>query len=227
MKFGPGRVQIPILLYHRVADKGAPSRYTIAPQDFERQIAYLQQAGYRSIRLSQLVEAIQNGAMLPERPVVLTFDDGNLDNYTNAFPILQQHGMIGVEYVVANRLDSDGYLSADQVRAMAAAGWEIGSHSMTHTDLTTVTANQVRVEIHDSKVLLQNVLGFPIESFAYPFGKVDPDLTHQVFEYGYLSGAGLGISLIHGPETLYYLDRREVWGTFDIKAFQTLLIQPK
>lgn len=226
-KFGPGRVEIPILLYHRVADKGAPARYVIAPQDFEQQIAFLQQAGYRSIRLSQLVEAIQKGAMLPERSIVLTFDDGNLDNYTNAFPILQEYGMTGVAYVVADRLDSDGYLNAAQIRAMAAAGWEIGSHSMTHTDLTTISDEKVRVEIHDSKVQLENILGFPIESFAYPFGKADPDLVHKVFQYGYLSGAGLGISLIHGPETLYYLDRREVWGTFDMKAFQRLLIQPK
>ncbi len=226
-KFGPGQLSIPILLYHHIAPTPTPSRYTVSPEAFEQQLSYLQAAGYHTITMAQFTRAMQVGAWLPDRPIVLTFDDGNLDNYQYALPRLQAHGMVGVLYMVANRIGVEGYLSAEQLLALVAAGWEIGGHTMTHVDLTRLGAERLRVEIHDSRLALQKALGVPVESFAYPFGKVNAIVVQKVVAYGYLSAAGIGISVIHAPDTLYYLDRREVRGSYGLEAFEALLLQPR
>jgi peptidoglycan/xylan/chitin deacetylase (PgdA/CDA1 family) len=217
-----GHVIAPILLYHHISDAGNGNRYYVTLDDFRAQMEALRDWGYTSITVSDLVEVLINGGELPNRPVVITFDDGNVNIYKNAFPIMHDLGFIGTFYIVANRLQSNGYVNAEQLREMANAGWEIGSHSMSHADLT-LDYSTARYEILQSQLTLEDATGALVNTFAYPYGKTDEFITDRVSEYGYRAGMGLGSSWEHTLGTLFYLSRIEIQGSYSLSKFASLL----
>lgn len=219
-----GKVVAPILLYHHIAENGQPNRYYVPPAAFEAQMQVLKEWGYTSITISRLLDALIYGAELPEKPVVITFDDGDLDVYQNAFPIMQKYGYTGVFYIVANRLRSEGFVSVEQLKEMAAAGWEIGSHGMSHKDLTET--DNLAYEMLDSRLLLEQEVGVEVRTIAYPFGKVNPRVLNHVEKYGYRSGLGLGTLYTHTWGTLYYLSRIEIQADYSIEQIGTMLPYP-
>jgi peptidoglycan/xylan/chitin deacetylase (PgdA/CDA1 family) len=219
----PRSVTVPILLYHHISIETPPVRYTIAVQRFEEQLDYLVAHDYETITMQDLVDAIRIGMPLPSRPVMLTFDDGNQDLFELAFPRMQARGMVGVAYVVGNRIGVEGFLDVESLQALREAGWEIGSHGMTHRALADLNAKEVAVEVVDSKRVIETALGEPIYSFAYPFGIVSEESLLAVLDAGYTSGAGLGLWNEHRPDGLFYLTRREVHGTFGMEQFAGLL----
>ena len=179
--------------------------------------------GYETITTEQLVKAITEGAELPPRPILITFDDGDVDIYQYAFPIMAKYGFKGVFYLVANYVDQPNYIAVAQIKEMAAAGWEIGSHSLNHLDLTTLDPERQRAEIVESKQLLESMLGVPVLTFAYPFGKSDGASIDYVKFAKYIAGMGLGFTADQWGTNLYFLQRWEVQSTFDMKAFTTYL----
>lgn len=185
-------------------------------------MAYLAEAGYQTVTITDVAAAIRAGAVLPPRPIVLSFDDGNLDTYTEAWPRMRAHGFVGVAYVVANRVGSIGFLGAPQLAELASAGWEIGSHSMTHASLVDLERSQWRSELVGSKLELQRLIGVEVKTFAYPFGLGDAEIFRKAAEYGYDSGVGLGKATVHDRGDLYYLNRREVLGNWDLTAFRAI-----
>jgi peptidoglycan/xylan/chitin deacetylase (PgdA/CDA1 family) len=227
---GPGQIVCPILLYHHIAeapasDSAAARAYYVLPGDFEAQLKALHDWGYTAISASQLAEAILYGAVLPAHPIVISFDDGNLDVYQNAFPRMQAYGFIGVAYIIADALHADGYMDPEQLKELAAAGWEIGSHSMTHSDLRKYP-DRLYMESGQSRVLLQDAIGGSVRTFAYPYGLADGAVTRQVQTDGYLSAAGLGGGWRQGLFNLYYLSRRPVISGIDLQTFASYLPWP-
>ncbi len=218
----PGEVIAPILLYHHVSDAGNGNRYYITPDVFRSQLQALRDWGYTSVTVSDLVNALVNGGDLPSRPVAITFDDGNLDIYQNAFPIMQEMGFVGTFYIVANRLQSRYFVNADQLREMIGAGWEIGCHSMSHVDLT-LDPNAIAYEVASSRSILVDTLGVPVNTFAYPYGIINDFVVNKVSEYGYQAGMGLGSGWKHSWGTLFYLSRIEVQSSYDMVKFASLL----
>jgi peptidoglycan/xylan/chitin deacetylase (PgdA/CDA1 family) len=218
----PGDVIAPILLYHHVSDEGNGNRYYVTLDDFRAQLQALRDWGYTSITVSDLVNVLINGGELPSRPVVITFDDGNVNIYQNAFPIMREMGFVGTFYIVANRLESKYYVNVEQLQEMADAGWEIGSHAMSHPDLT-LDYSIIRYEVLQSRLNLEEATGKPVNTFAYPYGKTDEFVTTKVSEYGYTAGMGLGSSWEHTLGTLFYLSRIEVQGSYDLSKFASLL----
>ncbi len=212
----------PILLYHHIRDAEKPGRYDISPAVFETQMEYLKQWGYTSITIETLVNALKYNDPLPEKPVVITFDDGALDVYQNAFPIMQKLGFVGEFYIVSNRLKSVDFVDVAQLREMIANGWEIGSHSHSHIDLT-LNHNAINAEAKGSKEELYNALGLPINSFAYPFGQIDPVVGDHISTYGFSNAVGLGTSYTHTLGTIFYLSRIEVRNEYDDARFAKLL----
>ena len=213
---------MPILLYHHIADDSGWNRYFVSPDNFRQQMKALSKWGYTSITPSYLAQVLINGGELPERPVIITFDDGNLDVYANAFPIMQKFGFVGTFYIVAARVGSYNLVDAAQLRELAAAGWEIGSHSSTHLDLTS-DHSQVRYEVLESRLKLEEDIGLPVRSFAYPFGTVDEFIANQTSEYGYSNAMGLGALNEQTLGSLFYLSRREVQYDYDMNVFASLL----
>lgn len=217
---GPGDVTVPIILYHRIDTSPINSRYYVPPEKFEAQMKLLHDWGYTSITATMLIEAITKGAELPPRPFLLTIDDGNLDNYTNAFPIMQKYGFTGTLYLVGNYVGADGYMSVEQVLEMHNAGWEVGSHSLNHLDLTKIGSDRARDEVIRSKKVLEEMLGVPVLTFAYPFGAFNKAAMDYVRTAGYLGAMGAsGYTPAQGTWNLYYLQRVEIKGSEDAKTF--------
>lgn len=221
----PGQVVAPILLYHHIKDERSNSRYTVSIPNFRDQMQALYDNGYTAITISMLLEALIQGRDLPEKPVVITFDDGHQSVYDNAFPIMQDLGFPGVFYIVANRInDVHNFVNVEELQTMIDAGWEIGSHSYTHPDLTRYRAN-IAYEIGQSRIDLQNALDVEINTFAYPFGAMDSFVAQKVNDYGYRAGIGLGSSVTHTQGNLFYLQRIEIHGHFTLETFKNLVIQ--
>ena len=220
VKQGPGAVLVPILLYHRIDYSETDSRYYVTPEKFEAQMKLLRDWEYTSITTEMLVSAITEGTELPPRPVLITIDDGNLDNYTNAFPIMQKYGFTGVLYLVYNYVGTEKYMNTDQVLDMVSAGWEVGSHSMNHFDLKTLSPQQQRTEIVESRKLLEKLLGVPVQTFAYPFGSRNAASFDYVHFAKYIAAMGAeGFTADQGLGNLFYLQRSEIKGTEDAKTF--------
>jgi peptidoglycan/xylan/chitin deacetylase (PgdA/CDA1 family) len=224
--FQSGSITCPILLYHRIAEPPSPNsadaRYYMPVVDFQWQMQALKDWGYTTISISLLVEAITRGALLPPRPVVISFDDGDASVYENAYPVMQSFGFTGVMYLVWNYIGAGGYMDDGQIQAMIVGGWEIGSHSMSHPHLPAVH-DQVYFEAAQSKTRLQSAFGVVVDTFAYPFGEIDPFVSGKVQEYGYKAAMGLGTQYIHNLDTLFYLNRIEVRNGIDRSAFAALL----
>jgi peptidoglycan/xylan/chitin deacetylase (PgdA/CDA1 family) len=189
-----------ILAYHSISEQRQDS-LAVRPGDFDRQMNWLRQHGYRSVTLRELMhQPIPRG----ERIVVLTFDDGYADNYTVAFPILRQNGLVATIFLVtdyintdhiyywdepkiANIRDTDLYkpLTWKQIHEMAAYGIEFGSHTCTHPELTNASVGQCRNEIVHSRRDLQANLRKPVVSFCYPRGNLNGQVIQMVEEAGY------------------------------------------
>jgi peptidoglycan/xylan/chitin deacetylase (PgdA/CDA1 family) len=220
--FDAGEVTAPILLYHHISENETPSRYYVSPEDFRSQMEALEQWGYTPIPISMLVDVLVYGGELPERPVVITFDDGDLDVYENAFPVMQELGYSGVFYVVSNWVGGKDVIDDEQLKEMIDAGWEIGSHSKSHADLVA-DHDVVRAEVLESRLELNETLGITVTTFAYPFGRMDTYVAQKVSNYGYRAAVGLGKGSTHKWGNLYYLKRLEVHGDFTLQDFAALL----
>jgi peptidoglycan/xylan/chitin deacetylase (PgdA/CDA1 family) len=218
----PGEVIAPILLYHHVDYDHTSERYNVHPERFAEQMEALTEWGYTAITITELIEAITDGGELPPRPIVITFDDGHLSVYKNAFPIMQEYGFPGVTYVVANWLKAKDFTGVEELTEMIEAGWEVGSHSFTHVDISKDTS-LVNYEALQSKQALEDALPERINTFAYPFGTYKTLIGDRVFRYGYLGGMGLGHGWTHNEYSLYYMKRIEVNGGFDLETFAGLL----
>jgi peptidoglycan/xylan/chitin deacetylase (PgdA/CDA1 family) len=218
----PGVVTAPILLYHHVEDGHYSDTYSITLEKFAAQMQALEDWGYTTITISELIQAIMQGAELPERPIVITFDDGYLNLYENAYPIMQEHGFIGVTYVVGNYVNGRDFMTVEQLLELVDAGWEVGNHSFTHTDLS-LDPTLANYEMYQSKIYLEKLLGIPINTFAYPFGGFKPILGDRAWRYGYIGAVGLGKGWTHSKESRYYLERIGILGSYDLEKFARLL----
>jgi peptidoglycan/xylan/chitin deacetylase (PgdA/CDA1 family) len=219
---GPNEVIVPILLYHHIGVHQGESPYYISPFEFEQQMVLLREWGYQTISVELLVRAIKEGAELPPKPIILTFDDGSETVFNNALPILQKYNFTGTAYIVFNYVGISAYMNADQIRGLSAAGWEIGSHSISHVDLT-VRADRQMDEIVDSRAKLQTLLGVPILTFAYPFGAYDKDSLHYVHFAGYIAAVGLANETLQSNKNLFYLYRMTVHANQNLESFALLL----
>jgi peptidoglycan/xylan/chitin deacetylase (PgdA/CDA1 family) len=219
---GPGEITVPVLLYHHVHPNTNSTLYNVPPAQFEEQMKALADWGYTTITISELVTAINKGAPLPPRPIVITFDDGNYSVYEYAFPIMEKNGFVGVNYLVVNWVDAEGYLGKSEIDEMYAAGWEVGSHSYSHADLH-LDHNVAFFEMRHSMIDLAALIEQPVRTFAYPFGSFDEYLGDRVGKWGYDAAVGLGKSYVHYPYSLFYLHRIEIKHTYDLEQFGSLL----
>lgn len=195
---------VPILLYHHIAT--AP-RHTPAAQAtlyvpaavFRRQLAAVSAAGYEAVTLDQVFAAWRGEGTLPDKPVVLSFDDGYGSQYRSARPVLKAHGWPGVLNLIVNNRFPDP-IPAGQVRSLIAAGWELDAHTLSHPDLTKIPREQMVREVADSRTQLQQAYDQPVDFLAYPYGHVNAAVAAAVRNAGYL-GATTTASGIARPTT--------------------------
>jgi peptidoglycan/xylan/chitin deacetylase (PgdA/CDA1 family) len=175
---------VPILEWHVLGDPPPEAPYPelyVSRAGFREQIEWLDREGYEAVTLEQVEEAWWNGATLPPKPVVLSFDDGYRPDYTFAMPLLHEHGWAGVLNL---QVDGSG-LYPSNVEAMIDAGWELASHTIDHLDLTGLDAEGMRRELEGSRAILRRDYGVPVRNFCYPAGSYDEAVIDAVRDAGY------------------------------------------
>jgi peptidoglycan/xylan/chitin deacetylase (PgdA/CDA1 family) len=182
-----------IFMYHGVADADEdPNQLCVSPARFAEQMAWLARRGLRGVGIAELVDAMRAGR---QRGLVgLTFDDGYTNVLETALPVLRQHGFGATAYIISDRLGGTNewdegptwqLMTGDQVRELAAAGIEIGSHAATHMRLAGASPAQLTAEISESRISLGALLGTEIRGFAFPYGSMDAASRQAVRDAGY------------------------------------------
>ncbi|HEY4389178.1 MAG TPA: polysaccharide deacetylase family protein [Ktedonobacteraceae bacterium] len=199
-------------------------------------MAYLSRHTYTPITVTQLANAyLQQDLMLPERPIVLTFDDGFADFFTDALPILQAYHFTATLYITTAFIDgtsrwlqheretSRPMLSWQHVSEIAASGIECGAHTHTHPQLDTLTASRAKSEIEQSKKLLEDHLGQEVASFAYPYGYFTAHVRQQVREAGFRSACAVRHAMSTQNDNPFSLARLMVSGDMNLEGFAALI----
>jgi len=223
---------IPVLLYHHVSnDYSDLPELTVGTAEFEQQIRMLHQAGFQTISPESFLAYMQGEPVeLPDKPVLITFDDGYEDNYSNAFPVLRKYGFTAVIFMVGINFDRDKRLSTKQVREMTEHGVTVGGHSMTHPDLTSLTGRELAREVVGSKRKAERATGKEAAFFAYPCGFYDVAVWQAVETAGYQAAFTVLTGLNKaGRDNVYLLRRIPIYRFTDFTGLMALLDrnQPK
>ena len=175
-----------ILEYHKVNDRTRDD-YTVTPAEFAAQMDALKEDGYTTISVLDFLRAKKGKQELPEKPVIVTFDDGYSDNYTEALPILEKRGMKATVFMVTNDIGLPGYLTWDQLHEMEKRGIELGSHTANHLPLTNMTVAEAQDEAKKSKLQMEWKGLKTIFVLSYPNGKYDKFLPGILKKEEYLA----------------------------------------
>ncbi|MBC8160125.1 MAG: polysaccharide deacetylase family protein [Roseiflexaceae bacterium] len=217
---------VPILMYHyvRTVDPALDSlgyALSVAPATFEAHLAWLRENGYSTVSMATAQRCIQGEAACPPKALVLTFDDGYLDAYTEALPALQRYGFVGTFYIVNSFVGQPGYMSWQQVAELHEAGMEIGAHTLDHPDLTVIDQAEAHRQIAQSKLDIEARLGFQVNSFCYPAGRYTTDTIALVREAGYANATTTRWDEDYGDPLAY--PRRRVQGGKGVETFAAVV----
>lgn len=187
MSSGAGNRQIPVLAYHRVGY--TKDNFTVTPERLANDFNTLQEQGYCAISLEQFQNFLDDRNIdMPEKPILITFDDGYLDNFEHAYPILKAHGMIATFFIITGMLWTDERLNPERIVEMAAGGMSFGSHTVTHRALGELGWEEVKEELVNSKAVLESVLGRTVNAIAYPRGSYNSNVITIADNAGYKTG---------------------------------------
>ncbi len=220
-------VTLPILMYHHI--KQLPPKasatwrnLTVSPQAFEAQLRYLAEQGYHTIYFSELIAYFNAGASLPEKPIILTFDDGWIDHYTVVYPLLQKYCMVGTFFPPVNWVENGNgkqVISWEMIEEMSRGGMEFGSHTLNHHLLTGQTEKQIMAQLVDSKAALEQHTGKPVVVFAYPGGGHNALAVSLTAKAGYEAAVGIMAGVEQTRDDLFLLHRITVPYSDDLKTF--------
>jgi len=178
-----------VFMYHHIGplpEKADTIRkgLTVSSEEFESQVKYLTENGYKMMSLEKFDE-LRSNSQIPDKLAILTFDDGYDDNFVYALPILKKYNATGTFFIISSKIGKTEYMNEDQIKALVSAGNEIGSHTVNHLELDKLKGQSLEKEIAQSKADLEKVIGRPIISFCYPAGKYNDETVAKAKEVGY------------------------------------------
>ena len=216
-------LKVPILMYHYISQPPADADVyrvdlSVTPDNFRQQLAWLRDNGYTGIDFYELSLAIVGLTELPEKPVLLTFDDGYLDNYTAAFPLLQEYGYKATFFVVTDFVDygREGYMTWPMLEEMSRAGHRIESHSRTHPDLRDKDRDGLIWEILGSQQTIAAHIGHTPRYLCYPGGDYNEETIQMLRELDFWGAVTTRNDTWHG------FNERFEWGRLRIRNDTTL-----
>jgi peptidoglycan/xylan/chitin deacetylase (PgdA/CDA1 family) len=184
------RSTVPVLCYHQIreptaADSAGARPLICPPRVLEGHLRALREAGMQPVAGTQLVDHLELGTPLPDKPVMLSFDDASGGQYTNALPILRQLGMPGTFFVMTVVLDRPNWLSRDDIRMLDAAGMTIAAHTWDHHPITNYRDKDWALQLEKPRAQLEQILGHEVDLFAYPYGLWNAAALPHVQAAGY------------------------------------------
>jgi peptidoglycan/xylan/chitin deacetylase (PgdA/CDA1 family) len=216
---------VPVLYYHSIM-KEVNNEVRMPPDQFEKQLAYLAENGFHCITLHQLYESLYQGSALPPKPFVITFDDGYIDNYQTAFPILKNYGFVASVFMVSGYIDEKGYLTWSQLKELSSNGWDIADHTVHHLDLLKSDNSDLTKELEDSKQTLEIGLGHSVDFFAYPYGDFNDTVIQAVKNAGYLMAFTTLRGWADTKTDAYHIHRVYCYANMGLKEFANRLENP-
>ncbi len=224
----PVRVHVPVLMYHYVDDEPPPAGpyadgLTVRTPDFVEEMEYLVANGYQAVTLADVYLAMAGIRQLPAKCVALTFDDGGLDNYTVAFPLLKEHGFAATFFVITKTVGAEGQMDWDQLREMAEAGMSIQSHSISHPDLTGVSDERLKTELVDSRNAIAEAVGEPGYVLSYPAGSHDERVMEAARAAGYVMAVATDDGAELDPDSVFEITRKRIQAFMSIDTFARLV----
>lgn len=222
---------IPILTYHKFCTGESLDAYTINIDLFKEHMEYLKENDYRVISISELLNCIENN-FFPEKPVIITIDDGFKSVYNLAYPILKEYGFSATLFLYTNFIgNGPNQLSWKEIKEMLDQGLEIGSHSVSHTNLLNMKKNEsyldyinrTKKEIFLSKAILERNTGSSIVSFAYPYGVYSQEIIMLAKQAEYKALLNVNNMNNSIPINPYSLNRQVISSSCSLEKFQAIL----
>ncbi|MDD4688126.1 MAG: polysaccharide deacetylase family protein [Eubacteriales bacterium] len=218
------QVTVPIILYHAIEENYPDeiSNLAITSKLFEEHMQALLKHGYTTISFQEYMDFKFNNAKLPEKPIIIAFDDGYLSNYTKAYPILLKYRMKATIFIVASTVGKQypevnyAHFTWDQARTMINSGLiEIGSHTYYHNDVSQYSSEKANLDLRLSKYLIDTNLGFNCKLLAFPYGLFTEENQQQALEAGYTLSCKVGDVGVNTKDTpITELKRLTIFGTY-------------
>ena len=226
------KLNVPILTYHSIDDSG--SIISTGLDVFQRQMKSLSASGYNAVSMADLAAALTGGETILPRTVALTFDDGFQNFFTSALPVLKQHGFNATVFLVSGRcgefndwqgnpvgLPRSRMLTWNEVKELSENGVEVGSHTMTHPDLTKIDIEAARNEIMDSKAAIEDALGRAVTTFAYPFGRYNAEVK-DIMKHTFTAACSTNLGKVSRDSDIFSLNRIDCYYLRNQKLFDSV-----
>ncbi|HKP52504.1 MAG TPA: polysaccharide deacetylase family protein [Chloroflexia bacterium] len=217
---------VPIFCYHHIrdwekSDSEDDRAYIVPPSDLEAQLKWLKEDGYHSVSSEQVYEYYANGRPLPDKPIMLTFDDNDDNQYTNALPLLTKYGFKATFFIMTVTIGQENYMNAVQLKELDREGHDIQPHTWDHHLVTQYeTDEDWQLQIAGPKKELETLLGHPTPFFAYPFGIYNAQVVEKLKSYGYK--AAFRLRDIEDPDAdpVFAIKRYIANGYWDLDQFK-------
>jgi peptidoglycan/xylan/chitin deacetylase (PgdA/CDA1 family) len=238
MKKKEKKLTIPILMYHHVAPINYESRNPdlyVSPEQFELQLKYLSENGYKTIDFEELLDHWENNVPLPRKAIIITFDDGFENNYNHAFPLLKEYNTKGTIFLVTDFIGNfytwtnktsnppESLLTWEQIKEMLSSGIKFGSHACTHKDLTKISEAEAYDQLKFSKEILEEKLKTKIVVLTYPYGSFNSKVIEITKKTGYECACSTIRGNRHTSKDKYTLKRVMIHHDTTLKRFQYYL----
>jgi peptidoglycan/xylan/chitin deacetylase (PgdA/CDA1 family) len=232
--------ELPILMYHRALPELPPDDpeglSTVTTAELEAELAYLRCAGYTTMTVAQMFDVLDGKLRMPERPIILTFDDGTADHYSYVFPLLRRYGLTASFSIVTGTVgQGKEYLTWEQVREMSGAGMEMLSHTVTHLNLNEADESEIAAELAEAKETLEEQTGQPVRYFVYPSGEPfrsgtadrEVAVATMLRQTGYRGALLAGLSQVtQDPSRPFQLHRMRIWNGQELAVFAGAMYGP-
>lgn len=202
---------VPILTYHNIDGNSKEDGLSVSPKSFERQMKFLRDYKYNVIPLDSLVSLMNNKMRIPRNTICVTFDDGKINNYNTAYPILKKYNIPADIFITVDHVGKSGYMDWPQIQEMYKSKINIGSHSLTHPFLQFMEdKDAMRKEIRDSKNIIESKLKEKIYIFAYPLGGFNGEVRKEVIDAGYIGAVGTNLPVGYPDNDRFVLPRLRI-----------------
>ena len=219
-------VGVPVLYYHSVNPTEA-NEVIISPTKLKEQLQFVKDSGYTTLTMTQLNDYLINNKSIPEKSILITFDDGYTDNYTNAFPILKELNMNATVFIITSGIDSGYYMSSSQLKEMSDYGIDIESHTVNHLHLNQLSYEKQLEELKNSRDKLKSIINKEVTTVAYPFGDFNDDTKRAVKDAGYTFAFTTNRGYADRDDSPILLDRIYVSSKYTMENFKDRLLNTK
>lgn len=211
---------VPVLMYHSICDDHDDNIMKVPKKQFDEQMKYLKDNGYHTLSADEFYNFLVNGKSIPQKSVLITFDDGYQNQYDNAYPTLKKYKFNAVMFIITNYLDKGTlYLKSSELKEMSENGIDIECHTTNHAKLDKLSYQEQLENLEKSKNKLEEICGKSVRAIAYPYGDFDVDTIKAEKKDGYLMGFTTSGKWASTSKGVYAINRIYIFPQYDMSNF--------